>query len=156
MPDFIDRPRRAALIQALKAYVARRISNDELDEVLLDGKSDDAGLNAVREAAWTLYSDGEQHFAEGKHALTLSAKKDVARWILFLRGESNYVYPTRSTSLMALGNIFAPLLSLLTLGMFGRWRHKRRREFSEAGDLSVWPFASRRQLRDALKIGDAA
>src|SRR5262245_13862416 len=109
----IDRPARDEFAQALRRYAGRRISNDDLDDLVLR-RSGDAGLNAVKGAAWTLYSDLETHLAEGRYALTRTQKKDVARWILFLRSDTDYAYPQRSPDVYALAIYARPLLSALS------------------------------------------
>ena len=71
---------------ALRRYAGRRLSSDQLDDLVLRA-TDDAGLAAIKGAAWTLYSDLEDHFADGSHSLSTTQKKDIARWIVFLKSD---------------------------------------------------------------------
>jgi hypothetical protein len=146
----IDRPSRDAFALALRRYAGRRISSDDLDDLVL-ARTDDAGLTAIKGVAWTLYSDLDDHRAEGRYALTLAQRKDIARWIFFLRSEIEYAYPAHLPEKYVLARAFAPVLNVLSFGAFGRWLVSKDRAFSDAGDLSVWPFESRRQLRRELE-----
>jgi hypothetical protein len=101
-----------------------------------------------------LYSDLETHVAEGRHALTLTQKRDIARWILFLKSDVAYAYPRRSAEWLALAAFIRPILSILSFGAFGRWLDSKNREFADAGDLAVWPFAYRGQLREEIRRVD--
>lgn len=145
----IDRAARDEFVLALRRYAGRRISNDELDD-LVTQRTADVGLAAVKSAAYTLYSDLETHLARDKHALTKTQKKEVARWIVFLKAAASYTYPEHSAEKLTLLRALRPFVSVLTLGGFGRWIDSIDRKFAEAGDLSVWPFASRAQLRAAI------
>ncbi len=149
----IDREARDEFVQALKRFVGRRLSSYEIDDIVLR-RTDDLGLAAVKGAAWTLYSDLENHFAEGRHELTWTQKKDVARWILFLRSDANYTHPKRSPEIYSLAMFFRPVLSALSLGAYGKWLDAKNRAFSDAGDLSMWPFASRPQMRSEIQRVD--
>lgn len=58
----IDRKSRDALAIALRHYCAGLITNDDLDEVLVDWR--DRGAVAVKQMSWQLYSDQEYLWPE--------------------------------------------------------------------------------------------
>jgi hypothetical protein len=93
---------------------------------------------------WPLYDDFVQHKLIGRWALTPEGKTWVARIVLFLHSGLPYRYP----QLTGFAQVPVILLSLFTLGWFGRfWRRRKWR----GGDQSVWPFYSRSEYEAALK-----
>jgi hypothetical protein len=91
-----------------------------------------------------LYDDFVTHRLKGKWALTPEGRAWVARIILFLRSDSPYRYPI-ATGVRA---VPVMLLSLVTLGWFGRFWLRRQRS---QGDESVWPFFSKTEYEQALR-----
>lgn len=93
---------------------------------------------------WPLYDDFVEHKLIGRWALTREGKAWVARIVLFLHSGQPYRYP----QLTGFSQIPVILLSLFSLGWFGRfWRRRKWR----GGDESVWPFYSRSEYEEALK-----
>lgn len=135
----ICRSSRDRLALALRRYAAGRISNDDLDCIDVDWR--DRGAVAVQQCAWGLYSDTHQHFATGRHKISSDGKRVVARWIVFLHSNTEYVWPEYS-----LIQIVNWPLNLLTLGWWERRKSIRRREFEESGDVTAWPFVHRADL----------
>lgn len=125
----ICRASRDRLALGLRRYVSGKIHNEELDAIAIDWK--DQGAAAAKMEAWFLYSDLCQHYAIGKHSLSKEQKRLVAQWIVFLHGNSEYLWPERRWSLA-----FLPI-NLLT---FGWWGRRKFREFKKAGDIEAWPF----------------
>lgn len=138
----VHRPSRASLALALRRYLSRRITNDQLACVEVDWR--DRGAVAVAGMAWRLYDDMHTHRANGTHAITGSLRREVARWIVFLQSDQEYVWPDYNFVQAAPG-----IGSLLTLGWWGRKERRRWQEFTEAGDISVWPFVSEEVERAA-------
>lgn len=139
----IDRPSRDRLALGLRQYLSGRIHNDELDGIDVDWR--DRGAIAVKESSWCLYSDHIQHFATGEHAFPAEARREIARWILFLYSDQEYLWP--EYSLVRFEN---KLANLLTLGWWQRREDRRWKEFCECGDFSCWPFQSHNELKRAL------
>ena len=129
----VHRPSRAELALALRRYVSRRITNDQLASVQLDWR--DRGAVAVSGMAWRLYDDMYSHRAVGRHAITGALRRDVSRWIVFLQSDQEYLWPEYNFVEVSPG-----FSSILTFGWWGRKHRQRWKEFSEAGDLSVWSF----------------
>ena len=140
----IHRDSRNRLAEALRQYVSGRITNDDLDAVRVDWR--DRGAVAVKQMAWGMYSDVRTHYV-GKHIPRHSdIRRIVARWIVFLHSDEEYLWPEYSFI-----RIINWPMNLLTFGWWERRKKKRWEEFLEAGDFSAWPFASRAKLKHALK-----
>jgi len=132
----IHRQSRDALALAIRRYVSGRITNDDLDDIAVDWR--DRGAAAVKEMAWNLYDDNDNHRAVGKHHLNKSVRREIARWIVFLHSDQEYIWP--EYSFIQIWNWPA---NLLTFGWWERWKSRRLQAFKEAGDFSVWPFTRR-------------
>lgn len=149
----IHRASRERLALALRRYVARRITNDGLAAVSVDWR--DRGAAAVQQMAWRLYDDLYTHRASGRHALTRAGRRMVARWIVFLQSDLEYVWPEYNFVQAS-----PAFVSWLTLGWYGHVHRRRWREFLEAGDFEAWPFVSKEAAaqaatRPALLAGSA-
>lgn len=138
----IHRSSRQQLALALRRYVACRISNDDLADVEVDWR--DRGAVAVQGMAWRLYDDMSKHYATGRHAFSREGRCCIARWILFLRSDLEYMWP--EYSFIQTGSRW----DWLTFGRFKRLREKHWREFIEAGDFEVWPFLRKAELARAV------
>lgn len=135
----IHRESRDRLAQALRHYVAGRITNDDLDDVEIDWR--DRGAVAVHGMAWGLYDDLEQHKATGRHAISKEARRHIARWIAFLYSDTEYIWPEYSFI-----QIINLPMNIVTFGWWERMKRRKWKEFEEAGDIDVWPFCNRREL----------
>ncbi len=143
MSATIDQEARRRLAELSRHFAAGLITNDEfVDE---KPSSSERGLHDVYfYGLWPLHDDIITHRLKDKWALTPEGRAWVARIILFLRSGAPYRYPI-ATGLRA---VPVMLLSLITLGWFGRFwlRHQR-----SDGDESVWPFFSRVEYEQALR-----
>lgn len=135
----IHRPSRDRLALALRRYAARRLTNDDLDGTEVDWR--DRGAIAVQQMAWRLYEDTCQHKAQGRHALDRQARRMIARWIVFLHSDREYLWPEYSF----IGIVNWPM-NLLTLGWWERRKQARWAQFLEAGEYEAWPFSSRQDV----------
>lgn len=130
------------------AALARRLAAGAITNEQFESECPDSKESAVHDiyfyGLWPLYDDFVEHKLIGKWALTREGRTWVARIVLFLRSGLPYRYP-RVTGLAL---IPMALLSLVTLGWFGRfWRHRQWR----GGEQSVWPFYSRSEYEAALQ-----
>lgn len=139
----INRLSRDHLAEALRHYVAGRITNYELDEVDVDWR--DRGAGMVQDRAWCLYDDVPQHRATGRHHLSKPARDEIARWILFLHSDLEYIWPE-----FTFKQVVNWPMNLITFGWWERCKQRRFEEFATAGDFSVWPFVSRTDYERAL------
>lgn len=135
----ICRQSRDRLALALRRYVAGRLSNDELDCIHVDWR--DRGAVAVKQMAWTMYDDTKNHYATGRYAIARDSKRTVARWIVFLHSDQEYLWPNYS-----LAQIINWPLNLITFGEWERRKRVRLDEFKQAGDWAAWPFVARADL----------
>ena len=141
----ICRKSRNDLALALRRYVAGRTSNNDLEEIAVDWR--DRGAVAVKQMAWGLYSDLASHRAIGKHAISRENKRAVARWIIFLHSDNEYLWPEYSFV-----QIVNWPMNSLTFGWWERRKDLRLQEFREAGDFAAWPFVSKDDLNKALQM----
>jgi hypothetical protein len=139
----IDYGTRRHLAVLARRLAAGTISNEQFENECPSSK--EAALHDIYfYGLWPLYDDFVEHKLVGRWALTRVGRTWVARIVLFLRSGQPYRYP-RTTGLLQMPVI---LLSLITLGWFGRfWRRRQWRGAEE----SLWPFYSRSEYEAALQ-----
>jgi hypothetical protein len=138
----IDFTVRRAAAELLRQFVAGRMTNDELETRW--PTSGDPAVREIRDAAWMLCSDLREYRLTGADRLPTESRRAVARWIVFLHGERPYEWPVTPAALRFAQSV----VNVLTLGLTVRlwdWRLPTR------GDLDVWPFIRRTDLRRALR-----
>jgi hypothetical protein len=142
MSAVIDMDARRQLALLARRLAAGRITNDQFDDAVPNSR-DPALHDIYLHGLWPLYDDLFEHRLKGRWALTPEGRDWVARVVLFLRSGNPYRYRRVS------GFVQVPvlLMSLLTLGWFGRFWLRRR---WQDGDASVWPFYSRDEFQAAL------
>lgn len=134
----IDRGARDLAGAALRRLATGRITNDEFEDQC-HGSPTDAGVRAVLDAAWELYSDLYEHRVE----VAARERRVIARAIVFLRADQEYKWPEVPIALRLL--LLIP--NLLTLGLLGGvigWWVDRH------GDSACWPFVNRSDLEMAI------
>lgn len=141
----ICRASRDRLALALRQYVSGRLSNDDLDDIEVDWR--DRGAVAVKEMAWGMYSDMYEHHASGEHRIIGDDRTEVAKWIVFLHSDFEYLWPEYSFRKLQL----TWLDNLITLGILKKSREKKWNEFSEVGAIEAWPFISLTHLNSATE-----
>ena len=139
----IHRASRRRLALALRRYAAGHTTNNDLDSVDVDWR--DRGAVAIAGMAWRLYDDSFTHRAVGRHALNRELRRTVARWVVFLHSDEEYLWPEYNFVEVSSG-----MGSILTLGWWGRHKARRWQEFTEAGQFEHWPFISRDQELTAM------
>lgn len=167
----IYRQRRDRIAELLRHFVVGRMTNVEFEERLdrvldLPGPAwrwEDGVLWAIRGMAWYLYDDLQTHYLRGARALDKESRREVARWIMFLRSNREYEWPA-----VSLVNPGGCILSTLTLGsrMLGwtrrraiehfpltlGWTRRRALErFRASGDFDVWPFLRHSDFAEELR-----
>ena len=139
----IDRASRNALAEAIRALAAGVISNFEFEK-RVPLQSPDPAIDALFSGgAWFLYSDLSEYRLIDKHRLPRAATSEIARWVLFLRTDLPYEWPT----IAGPRRILMGVLGVTTLG-FSSWLY--RRSFRRLGDFEVWPFVRRSDFNEAL------
>jgi len=135
----VDRESRTKLAELIRHLAAGQITNDEFENRLLPlGSADPAVWEVFSSGAWCLYSD------LWEYRLPKDARREVARWILFLKTDLEYEWPR----LGRLRILFLLLGNLVSLGLFGVAYRKYFRRF---GEWHVWPFLRRSDYDLALK-----
>lgn len=140
----IDRESRTQLAELVRHLVAGRITNDEFEDRLSLHSADPAVWEIFSSGAWCLYSDNREYRLTGKYRLSKETRREVAKWILFLKTDFEYEWPRLGrfrSLLLLLGNLF-------TVGLFSV---VYRRYFRRFGDWEVWPFLRRSDYDSALK-----
>ena len=134
----IDRQSRDLLAEKLRQFVSGQITNFDLEGIEIS--SDDAGVYAIADASWLLYSDSHEHKATDRNKISGEARESVARWICFLHTDLEYQWPKMNQA----GEVLATFFNKITFGLWGRLTHmnKRINTFAEAGDVEYWPFLS--------------
>ena len=132
---------RIKLAELARQLAVGHISNDQLEDAL--PRSAEKALHDVwYDGLWPLYDDFYEHKLVGKHKLTAEGREWVARIVLFLRSGMPYRWPS-STGFSSLP---VGLISLITLGWFGRFWRRRT-----GGEEAVWPFFSYEEYEQAKK-----
>ena len=139
----IDRIARDKFAELLRHLTAGQISNDEFEN-RLPLKSKDPAVNKIFwHGAWALYSDMSTYKLIGECRLSKSSRRDVARWILFLKSDLEYEWPFwRSLH-------FFPGYLLIVLS-FGLLIPIAKRRLTKCGDQEVWPFIRKSDFEHAL------
>lgn len=138
----VDTKSREKLRRALRAFATGKTTNSEFDAEL-PLESSDPGVRAICVAAWHMYSDFDDYRARGRHSLTRSERRLVARSLLFLESGLDYGW----TELGPLASIALALGNLLSLGAVGSIV---RRQHGQRDPDDAWPF------RDASELDSAA
>ena len=138
----VDPGARTKLAELARQLTVGHITNDQFEDRL--PKSAEVALHEILFCGlWPLYDDFHEHRLVAKHKLTAEGRVWVARIVLFLRSGLPYRWPRVTGA----GAIPIALLSLVTLGWFGRfWR----RRLARAGEEAVWPFFSQAEYEQAL------
>lgn len=91
-----------------------------------------------------LYDDFSDTRLTGRFRLSRESRRTIARWVMFLRSETVYEWPTypRWRALA-----FLPI-DVLTLGATARIRHRRWRQ---VGEFYVWPYRHWSDYRAAIR-----
>ena len=130
------------------AALARRLASGAITNEQFESQCPDSNEAAVHDiyfyGLWPLYDDFIEHKLIGKWALSREGRTWVARIVLLLRSGLPYRYPR----VTGFAQVPVLLLSLVTLGWFGRFL---RRRLWRGGDESIWPFYSRSEYETALQ-----
>ena len=104
------------------------ISNDTFEKSI--PPSEDKAINEVFcNGGWRLYSDMKEYKLKGNDALEQLVKKEVARWVLFLKSNEEYSWPNVSA--------LQRVLHTVSFGLLGTSYAK---VWASSGDVEVWPF----------------
>jgi hypothetical protein len=141
----IDKEARDILAENFRHLIAGQITNDQFEDRLR--KSRDAGVNEVFFCgAWPLYDDLHEHKLTGRWAIKKEDWPIAARYILFLKTDLEYEWPTKT----GMKELPWTILALVTFGLVGKLRNRCRFARS-GGDSDVWPFFRTADLEAAKR-----
>ncbi|WP_157372603.1 hypothetical protein [Photobacterium marinum] len=133
----IDRKARDELASLIRSLSSGQITNDEFEDRI--PSSEDMAIREIAWlGAWGLYSDTKEYKLRGKNALCSTDKSMVARWVLFLKSDFEYSWPTPTLK--------ERILHKLSFGFLGK---SIRQQNSIDGDLQYWPFVDQAQFNAA-------
>ena len=124
----IDRTSRNRLAELIRSLSSGQISNDEFED-LIPESDDDAIRQVFSHGAWCLYSDMKEYKLRGKDALSNETKSIVARWVLFLKTDIEYNWPSTTFK--------EDFLKCISLGFFGQSTLDKWQEYGEVS-LLFW------------------
>lgn len=143
----IDRKSRAILAEKLRQFISGLLTNDEFQMETDEIFDEDAGVRAILQFAWLLYSDCHEHYAE----IYGETRDAVARMICFLHTDLEYQWPEYDVC----GDVMAGWLNRKTFGLWDRMTHnsreKRFNDFITSGNPDYWPFSSKEQYETAMQ-----
>jgi len=136
----VDRNARDQMVLLLRRLATGRITNDEFETQRPVSSTDPAVDEIYHRGVWGFYSDLHEH----RLVLSRGERREIARFILFLKSDLDYQWPRRKLW----GELLWMLAGLLTLGLAGRlyWRRLGR-----SGNVSVWPFLRRDDFERAVR-----
>jgi hypothetical protein len=117
------------MVLRLRRLATGRITNDEFEEDLPISRTDPAVDEIYHRGVWGLYSDLHEH----RLILSRNERREIARFILFLKSDLDYEWPRRKLW----AELSWTLAGLLTLGLAGRLYWRRMGAW---GDVQTWPF----------------
>ena len=124
----IDRVARNKLAELIRSLSSGQISNDEFEDAIPD-TADDAIRQVFSHGVWCLYSDMKEYKLKGKDALSDEVRSIVARWVLFLKSDIEYNWPSTTFK--------EDFLKCISLGVFGQSTLDKWHAY---GDVNLWPF----------------
>lgn len=128
----------------LRQLVTGRITNDEFENRQPLGSPDPAVEEVFHLGVWGFYSDTHEHRLTCRYRLPKSARREIARFILFLKSDLSYEWPRRKLWQELLWMV----AGILTLGLAGRLYWRR---MGAHGEVRVWPFLRQEDFERAVR-----
>jgi len=131
----VDPVSRTKYARLLRSLATGRITNFEYEDEVnrsLDFSKDPV-IGAIYRYAWFLYDDLHKHKLCGEYALTKEARREIAKWLLFLYTDWEYRWPSFTQRLSS-------WVFKRTGGMIGKPLT------NEVGEAALWPFFSREEF----------
>lgn len=133
----IDRRARNKLAELLRSFATGLITNYEFEDSI--PLSEDKAIDKVFfNGGWLLYCDLKEYKLKGKDVLEKIEKKEIARWVLFLKSNIEYSWPHVPFHKRA--------LYFISFSLFGT---SYKKAWSEIGNVDVWPFLNANQFAKA-------
>ena len=142
----IDKVARKQAAEAIRHFLAGRISNDEF--VYRYPRSDDPIIGALDDTLWGFYDDFREHTLMGEFAVPAELKKQVTRWMMFLYTDEEYGWP--SINAPGMRAYYQPTWLSRVTG-FSKYVERRTAAFMAHGEYDVWPFLRREDFDRARR-----
>ncbi len=132
----IDRKARDKFAELLRHFYSGQIDNFEFESRLPE--SDDLAIYEIWwQAGWPLYDDFKTHKLKGDWRIPDEHKRELARVILFLKSDYEYLWP-KKTGIKA---CVRGIVRIFTFGFFPK-------EYN-GFDRNIWPFTNPNSLESA-------
>ena len=169
---FTSERARTELVRLLRRLYCGHITNDQFeDAALLLIRHDRAAAEVYNLGARCSYSDNREYRLIGRDALSREERREVARWMLFLKSDRDYLWPAWrhfssrfSLSILCAASVAGELWhgwsGALVAFLFALWPlaygdnlygRKTWERTGKADDRAVWPFISKADYEAALK-----
>ena len=134
----IDRVARNEFAELLRHFVAGQIENFDFENRV--PSSNDPAINEIWWiAAWPMYDDFRTHKLEGKWRIPEEYRREIAKAILFLKSDHEYIWPKKT----GFSNTLKSILNFFTKGRSVNEQYLL--------DENAWPFARMEDLDLANK-----
>ena len=135
----MDRKARDIVAEVLRHFISGQITNFDFEDKIPITK--DPVIWAIEDCVWCFYDDFTKHKMKGNWALPQESKLQMARWLVFLYSNEEYMWP----------KISYPGLRPVEYGFLAKLfnKHKAQEIFMGTGDYSVWPFISKATYNNA-------
>lgn len=145
----IDRVSRDKLALVIRRFATGKITNFEFENAMFKINQNhrdsaicqDNAIECIVDYMWRFYDDLREYKAINRDKFNKDVKKHIAKIILFLQSDFEYVYP-KSSSLTG-------FLNILSFGIYGYFINKK---FEKAGDMDYYPFRHRDDFDTSLKF----
>lgn len=143
----VDRRARASAAQLLRDFISGKVTNFEFEERCPE--THDRAIQAVWDTAWLFYDDFKTHRLTGRHALDVTIRRMIVRWVVFLHSDLEYKWPhlhqpgadpNTRVEQSALRRLISPF----------RLKRTEANKFLNAGHYPVWPFVSVKDYKAAI------
>ena len=135
----IDRAARDKAAEVIRRFISGQITNFDFETQM--PTSDDRVIFAIEESLWPFYDDFKSHKLSGLWKLPDKTKSEMARWVMFLHADEEYLWP--KASFPGIRPMHHGLVSKLFRGP------EREQKFMQAGIYSVWPFINNESFQQA-------
>jgi len=143
----IDRVARQRAAETIRHYISGVITNKEFEERYPISKRDPI-ISAVDDTLWATYDDIYVHKLRGTNSVSKEIKQEIARWLMFLYSDQEYLWPKISNA--GLLNYFESCWFFRITGM-AKLIENQANKFKTIGDYDVWPFIKVEDYKKKMK-----
>lgn len=144
----VDRDARDKYSEIVIKFASGQMSNFDFEKKV--PLSNDAVIDDIFKTLWCFYDDFKKHHLSGDSALSEEALSHIERWIIFLKSDEEYMWPSN----VSCPGFFVPKSKYTFWDRLFKTDVKEQ-EFMKAGDYSVWPFIDKASYEKAKRdFGD--